>query len=335
MDPSSSPLKSFFNLRLHPWGVITAAGALACIGTFLGFFGTYAWYLEILSHFRVQYCVGLTIATLLLLIPRHFKTCVMFGLAAMVNLATIVPLYLNYDDEIPPPSGSFRAMLVNVNTAHGNPDRVRKVIQDFDPGIVVLEEVNNRWIKALQPLMQAYPYSVVEPRADNFGMALYSRYPLRKSSILYLGIAEVPSISALVEAGSDVLTVFAIHTLPPSGKRYSELRNEQLAAIPELVHEATAPVLLLGDLNVSPWSPYFTRLLAESGLRDSGKGRGIQPTWPADRPMWLIPIDHCLYSQGVHISDKRIGPDVGSDHYPVVVDFLLRYDLDNWLGVFL
>ncbi len=329
---SVSRFKPFFRLRIQLWGVITAAGVLACLGTLLGFLGTWAWFFEVLSHFRVQYFLGLTLATLFLLIPRHYKTCAVFGLAAVVNLATIVPLFMQYKDEIPPPSASFRAMLINVNTESGIPARVSKIVEDYDPGILVLEEVNARWTQKLQPVTQTYPYSVVETREDNFGIALYSRYPIMKSDLVYLGHARVPCISALVEAGSDVLTVLAVHTLPPSGKHYSLLRNEQLAAIPALVREATAPVLLLGDLNVSPWSPYYTRLLRDSGLRDSSRGRGIQPTWPADRPIWLIPIDHCLYSQGVHISDKRIGPFVGSDHYPVVVDFLLRYDLDNWLG---
>ncbi len=334
MEPSKSWLRGFFRLRLHPWGVITAAGVLACMGTILGFLGTYAWFLDILSHFRVQYFAGLTLASLLLLIPRHYKTCTVFAVAASLNLAMIYPLYQVGKFEMSPPNGPFRAMLINVNTELGNPERVSEVIQENDPGLLVLEEINNHWITQLQPVTQSYPYSVVEPRADNFGMGLYSRYPLRNSTVFFLGTAEVPSISALVEAESDVLTVLAIHTLPPSGKRYSELRNEQLAAIPALIQEATTPVLLLGDLNVSPWSPYFKRLLKDSGLKDSSQGRGVQPTWPVDRPIWLIPIDHCLYSQGVLIVDKRIGPDVGSDHYPIIIDFALRYDLRNWMSVF-
>ena len=38
-------------------------------------------------------------------------------------------------------------------------------------------------------------------------------------------------------------------------------------------------------------------------------------------PLLLIPIDHCLYGSGLHVNAKKIGPNVGSDHYPVVVDF--------------
>ncbi len=328
MDRSTTWLRHFFGLGIHPWGVITAAGALACLGTMLGFLGTWAWYLEILSHFRLQYCLGLAFATLLLLIPKHYKTATVFGLTSAVNLAVIAPLYMGRIEQGPLPTNTLRAMLVNVNTASGNVERVGQVIQEYNPDLIVLEEVNDRWIENLHPVTQFYPYAKVQPRPDNFGIGLYSRLPLKKISVVCLGVAEVPSLSALVEAGSEVLTVLAIHTLPPSGERYSQLRNEQLAAIPDLVREATAPVLLLGDLNVSPWSPYFKHLLRDTGLKDSSQGRGVQPTWPADRPVWLIPIDHCLHSQRIIITDKRIGPFVGSDHYPVIVDFALR---DPWL----
>lgn len=32
-------------------------------------------------------------------------------------------------------------------------------------------------------------------------------------------------------------------------------------------------------------------------------------------------IDHALFSAGIHIRQLEIGSDIGSDHYPVIVDF--------------
>ena len=82
-----------------------------------------------------------------------------------------------------------------------------------------------------------------------------------------------------------------------------------------------APVLLLGDLNATPWSHPFKRLLQETGLIDGSRGMGYQPTWPAGVLPLLIPIDHCLHSQELRVVHKEVGPMVGSDHYPVIVDF--------------
>jgi endonuclease/exonuclease/phosphatase (EEP) superfamily protein YafD len=80
---------------------------------------------------------------------------------------------------------------------------------------------------------------------------------------------------------------------------------------------------VLGDLNATPWSYYFQRLVRESGLTDSSKGRGIHATWPAGLFPLRIPIDHCLLSPEIGVINKMTGNNVGSDHLPVVVDLQL------------
>jgi endonuclease/exonuclease/phosphatase (EEP) superfamily protein YafD len=37
-------------------------------------------------------------------------------------------------------------------------------------------------------------------------------------------------------------------------------------------------------------------------------------------PLGRIPLDHCLVSSGLDVLDKRLGPQVGSDHLPVVIE---------------
>jgi hypothetical protein len=76
---SNHPTNSgFFRLSIRPWGVVTAAGAVSTIATFLGFIGSLHWLLDMFSHFRVQYFVALAASALLLLIPRHYKTAACF-----------------------------------------------------------------------------------------------------------------------------------------------------------------------------------------------------------------------------------------------------------------
>ena len=161
------------------------------------------------------------------------------------------------------------------------------------------------------------------PREDNFGIALYSKYPLVQSEIRQVGEADVPTVIAELELPDGRLTVIATHPLPPGGPEYSRLRNDQLARLPGIVKQASSPVLLLGDLNATPWCSHFKRLLSQSGLRDSSQGRGVLGTWPTYFPILLIPIDHCLHTAGVHVVGRAAGPKIGSDHYPLVVDFVL------------
>jgi hypothetical protein len=42
-------------------------------------------------------------------------------------------------------------------------------------------------------------------------------------------------------------------------------------------------------------------------------------TWPSlPLPLW-IPIDHALADPGSGVADVRIGPAIGSDHYPLEI----------------
>jgi endonuclease/exonuclease/phosphatase (EEP) superfamily protein YafD len=49
----------------------------------------------------------------------------------------------------------------------------------------------------------------------------------------------------------------------------------------------------------------------------------VQPSWNARRPFVRIPIDHIFAPPGATVVRRTIGPDVGSDHFPVEADLLL------------
>ncbi len=234
----------------------------------------------------------------------------------------VLPLYFGEPYKPPYASSAMRAMLLNVNTQLGDASRVRAVVSDADPDILVLEEISSVWMSDLAWLKNSYPYSLAQPREDNFGIGLFSKLPLAEANVVYIGDAKVPSIIASVSTTHTNLRVIATHTLPPSGRNYSRWRNDQLEKLPDYV-QSPLPVLLLGDLNVTPWNYHFRCLLARTSLLDSAKGYGVQPTWPNYNPLLLIPIDHCLHSTDITIVDRRVGEDVSSDHYPVIVDFVI------------
>ena len=315
--------RDFFRLSVRPWGLFTGAGVVACTATVFGFLGRFSWFFDLFSHFRVQYLLTLGIIGLLLIIPKHHKTVSVFLFFAVINLCTLIPLYSGGLTQPVDTGHVFRAMLLNVNTRIGDAELVKQVIQEFDPDIVVLEEISARWIHDLQWLSTSHPHSCVQPREDNFGIGLFSKFPLAESEIVYIGDAEVPTIIAKVDTRRATLGVIATHPLPPGGADYSRWRDNQLDSMPDYV-PSSLPLLLLGDLNVTPWNHHFKKLLKRTGLKDSSQGRGIQPTWPSYNPLLLIPIDHCLHSSEIAVVNKEIGPNVGSDHYPVIVDFVIN-----------
>jgi endonuclease/exonuclease/phosphatase family metal-dependent hydrolase len=213
-------------------------------------------------------------------------------------------------------------MLINVNTQTGDAGLVREVVKEHNPDILVLQEVNAQWVQELAWLTNSLPYSHVEAREDNFGIGVFSKPPMTGVKYLHIGDAHVPSLLATISVDQGLLHVLATHPVPPVGPAYSHWRNRQLAEMPSHV-DASVPFLLIGDLNVSPWNHNFTTLLRQSGLLDSARGHGVQPTWPSSNPLLRIPLDHCLHSPSITVVDRKIGAGVSSDHYPLIVDFCL------------
>lgn len=314
---------SFFRFSLRPWGILTAAGVVASAATILGFLGRFSWFFDLFSHFRVQYLLALLTLGILHALGRRRRMAAVFLLFACVNFALVLPLYLGATGKPETDAPVMRAMLINVHTQNGDAGRVAAAIRAANPDLLVLEEINARWMADLARLSDSYPHSIVQSREDNFGIALFSKFPLDYGGVVAVGDAGVPSLVASVTLAQTNLLVIATHPIPPAGREYSRWRNNQLDRLRDNVRPSH-PVLLLGDLNVTPWSAHFRRLVACTGLRDSARGFGVQPTWQFYNPFLRIPLDHCLHSQEVVIVDRRVGPDVSSDHRPLIVDFALR-----------
>jgi endonuclease/exonuclease/phosphatase (EEP) superfamily protein YafD len=314
-------LPKFFQLKLSIIGLLTAAGAVAAAASIAGFGGRYWWRFDQASHFRVQYFIALAIVAAALCVVRAYRTAVLFALVAVVNLALVIPLYTGAIRSPATSDRSLRAMLINVYRGNRDHAAVLDTIDRHNPDFVIAEEVNQRWMQVFRTLREHYPHVVSQPREDNFGIVLLSKHPIVESSVINVGRIGLPTILARFDVKGDEFFLLGTHAVPPVSSKYARLRNEHLAAIPEIVAALDAPVLLLGDLNVSPWSFHFRRLIRDSGLRDGSQGRGVQPTWPTHMLPLLIPIDHCLHSPGIDLVDKTVAAHVGSDHYPVVVDF--------------
>jgi len=300
-------------------GIASVIGIGLAVATLLGFFGRLHWTLDLFSHFRVQYMQLCLVLIGIALWQRKNKKAVALVLLTCLNYAFVLPLY--FGKPAPPTGPTARAMLMNLNAGNGNTKQVLDAIRNADPDILLLEEVTPKWLGELAVLDTDYKYRVAKPQEGCFGIMLLSKYPLEHGKIVEIGTAGVPSIVADAYLPQGTVSIIGTHPLPPMGAEYSKQRNNQLAELPYIVIKQKNPVLLIGDLNVSPFSYWFRRVVTESGLKNSMKGFGFQPTWPSNNRLLRIPLDHVLHSPEITIHNRVIGGDIGSDHFPVIVDF--------------
>lgn len=327
--PAATPTRRLLGRPLRPRELLTALGAIVSAASVLGFVGALHWTLDLLSHFRVQYALTLGLLALLFGFRRRRLPALGFTAFAALNVAMIIPLYVPsaaVPSTSPPPSGPqprHRGLLVNVNTQQGSPSRVAAALRELDPDFVALLEVSDDWLTDLQPVLSRYPHRLAAPRDDNFGIFLGSKVPLLQPEIIPYGDDELPTLRAGLEYPEGRLTLVATHPLPPVSGEHARLRDRQLEFLATLARQSKAPLLLIGDLNTTPWSHSFRRLLRDSGLVDSARGRGVQPSWPTFLPPLGIPLDHCLHTPDVQLLHRVTGPAVGSDHLPLLFEFTL------------
>ena len=292
------------------------------------------WLMDLLVNFRVQYALYLVVAALLFFLCRNSRWAVVAAALAALNLWIISP-YL-----VPSPRSavaekelgeSFRLMNFNVLSSNRRHDDVITYLREKDADFVFLLEASPEWEPALKKLSDLYPHQKNEIQAGNFGIALLSKTPFQKVEVAEY-TPSIASIDAFVLVGGKRVRLIGTHPYPPINAKVCRLRNAHMQRLAESIAKETGATktIVAGDFNMTPWSPHFVDFLSASQLEDSAKGRGVMPTWYA-LPLFSfgVPIDHICVSEGIHIEDRGVGPDLGSDHRAVWVDVRAVYQADQ------
>jgi endonuclease/exonuclease/phosphatase (EEP) superfamily protein YafD len=328
------------NLQKHPFiKVIPYLLFLGILGiTLLSSLSLVAWniFLELLSHFKLQYLiVGLVLFALLLLTRQ--KRLILISLFCLSLLRVeILPWYIPLSAKPGNNIEFIRILSSNLNTQNKSYSKILSVVREEKPDIAVFIEVSNAWVKQLDSLMDILPYSIKKPNSYNLGIAVYSKQPLTNASINLFGTENNNSIVGNFTINGQLISLIATHPLPPVKSTFFHSRNQQLEKISQYIQKLKTPVVMVGDLNITMWSPYYKRFINKTGLHNARKGFGILPSWPTkasysqSAPLFSfvlsIPIDHCLISPEIKVKNIRTGPNVGSDHRPLIADLVIPQD---------
>lgn len=325
------PTSLIQRILLKPADILTCLAAFVLSSLiFLTIFGRYP-FLELTVHFRLQYAIGALVCLILLAVFRRWRLSLLLLACGIFNFGQIIPYYFAAPHQIDNPNPrELRLMTANVAMRNENYAAFYKSVETSAPDILVLQEVTEEWNQAIQPLLAVYPYSHILPKQGGAGLALFSRYPLDSIKVLFAESSMHPALLAVVNLNGTPLTVLLMHPLTPMRPDKFANRNEQLNAAAALMKSTSEPKLLVGDLNTTMWSPYYSDLVENSGLYDARIGRGLYPTFESDLPQFLgIPIDHLLIGETIQIEKFDFGAPTGSDHRPLVFDLKIAITTKN------
>jgi endonuclease/exonuclease/phosphatase (EEP) superfamily protein YafD len=104
------------------------------------------------------------------------------------------------------------------------------------------------------------------------------------------------------------------------------LRREQSLAVASFVKKLSYPLILAGDFNMPEESTIYRDNWSEypNAFSQAGLGFGHTFTGEVRGIPFGIRIDHILCGKEWGPSHCWVGPDVGSDHMPLITDLLVR-----------
>lgn len=308
--------------------ILIAIPAVALmVVTVAAFFGRLFWAFDIMANFRPQQMVALLVLGAVLMMGRWRRIGTATLVAAGLNLMVVLPLFVGSPGQSDPARPVVRVMTFNLFSQNEQYAEVVGFIQQRQPDLVFLHEASLPWELAVEALGGSY--RIVRPRSDDliFGTLVLVRGQLLQWESHGFATEEARAVElTFVPDGWDSpVSALSSHPLAPTDSVRARIRDEQMKFATEWAKNQGGAFLVAGDLNATPWSWVFRRLEGSTDLRNSGLGFGIQATYPTTgNPLLRVPIDHVLHSSALGVRDRVLGPAMGSDHLPVVVDLELR-----------
>jgi endonuclease/exonuclease/phosphatase family metal-dependent hydrolase len=197
--------------------------------------------------------------------------------------------------------------------------------------VVCLQEVTPAWAKRLEATLGAtHPWRGVEPRHGAYGVAIYSRLPLARPTLLKDGRRVAGQCVALRLAGAET-ALCNVHLSSPAGivargKEWiagfdanARVRTAQWRLLREHVareYPSARALIVAGDFNTLDTEPLYRTIRGSlvDAFQVAGEGRGATfPTEPTS-PVPLVRIDYVFASPELAPLEAEVLPQAGSDH---------------------
>jgi endonuclease/exonuclease/phosphatase family metal-dependent hydrolase len=207
------------------------------------------------------------------------------------------------------------------------------VIRDVQPDFVTLNEVRSH-TSDVGPINQAnelgritgyYPVfgRSIDVMGGEYGNALLTRLPLISSEVIHIPDPEKEGegfyehrtvLKCILKSGATEFAVLCTHF----GLMPGEQKNAVDTAI-SIINDLNMPVLLMGDLNLTPDAPALQPLM--NALDDTSTVNPGLLTFPSDKPE--IKIDYILHSAGITPVSLNTIDTQCSDHRPLIAEIEL------------
>ena len=301
------------------------------------------WVFRATEYPGLQKCViSLLCATALYFLYPHLPVWVIILIAALVvNAALLVHKFFPYlpirlkgtevkrsDKE----ESTLRILIGNVLQPNENYENYINQIEQENTDCFTLVEVNEKWVNEVkQRLGEKFPFQILEPLDNLYGMAFFSKHPIKNFKTEYLVKDDIPSMKCDLIKDGTTHHIQIVHPQPPSPteSNYSINKDKELMILADRMKDMKQPRMVIGDFNDVAWSK-TTRLFQKiSRLLDPRKGRGFYSTFHAAYWFMRFPLDHIFVSDHYSLVEMKRLQAYGSDHFPMIAEMACDHCSEN------
>lgn len=325
--------------RHWPSTILLALALIQLLATFISLVQTNRGLVRILDFVREPsiYLSALFVIIAVLLAKQHRWLIVGLAvLSAAINLYRIWPYSMLAESELPLPDdvdgmSCMRVLSFNVLQPNDKYDAVAAMIDREDPDVLLLMETNQAWVDALRPQLARYPFQLIEPLENTYGMTFATRMRVERANMVANTSSNTPTLYATLNTGDGArFELIGLHPRPPLPGESTETRDANIARAGSKTPEELDNVLAIGDFNDVPWSRTTQNFVAEGGYLDPRVGRGSFATFPARFALLGWPLDQLFVKNGVKVESFRLlDDDTGSDHLALRADVCAGPEFDT------
>jgi endonuclease/exonuclease/phosphatase (EEP) superfamily protein YafD len=212
----------------------------------------------------------------------------------------------------------FSLYFANLFVGNGDVDAITRSIRTADADIVVLIEVGDDARSGLDGILSGHPYRVVTPvhpgGAGPSVSVIASRWPLIERPIK---LAHAFAVAAEAQTPAGPVTIAGVHLTRPWPYQYQWAQIIQAQELIAWRNSVTGRLVVAGDFNSVSAARIGRMIRSEAGLIAAP---GWPGTWPSFLPAWTgMTIDQVYRTPDLALTERRLAPDNGSDHRPVLV----------------
>lgn len=308
-----SGVKTFFGLAL------LTVGFLATLATILGFLGSLWWAFDVLANYRLQYTLLLVVTAALYGIAFGRVTSLLFLAVAGANVLVLLPLFIDTPAEA---AGNETLKIISYDSSAGAGSTADFAawLDERDADLVFVLDTPEDWI---EPVAAASGYEIQNslPIDRRFGISLLAKEDVDVDLLRLDEALRLPALRVEAEIEGRPVVVYSVQLTAPTSEKGAERNAKLLDEVAGYIAGESLPVVVIGDLSLTPWNSGYRSFLGDTGLESSLNGYGYQATWPADAlPGVAIPFDHAFHSETLTAANRGVGPGFGGPHRALVVE---------------